>query len=54
MDNLASHRNKVNETLNHNLFLVNQSQNVYNKFAGLVIVDYLILGIYKDRANTAK
>jgi hypothetical protein len=42
IDNLASHRNKINDSLHHNFEITLQKSNIENKYAGLLIIDSII------------
>jgi hypothetical protein len=51
MDNLSSHRTKIQDCLNLNLRIVTQTQTLETKYAGLVIVNELVVNIYKDKRH---
>lgn len=54
IDNLISHRNKIYDSLNHNYEIVLQNSHLENKYAGLLIIDQIIEGIYQQLKNREK
>lgn len=48
IDNLVSHRNKIYDSLNHNYEIVLQNNKLENKYAGLLIIDQIIEGVYQS------
>jgi hypothetical protein len=54
IDNLVTHRNKIYDSLNHNYEIVLQNANISNKYAGLLIIDQIVEGIYQSFKASSK
>ncbi len=48
MDNLASHRNKIADSITHNYRIVIQSRTLENHYAGLIIADSILGGLFNQ------
>lgn len=51
LDNLSSHRTKIHDSLNHNLRIVTQAQELESKYAGLIILNEMVSNLYKEKVN---
>ena len=47
MDNLTSHRNKIHDAMSRNYQLVVSLNEIANSYAGIIIDDFIIDGIYR-------
>jgi len=52
IDNLISHKNKIYDSLNHNNQIVLQNSKISAKYAGLLIIDQIVHGVYQSLKST--
>lgn len=51
LDNLTSHRSKINECLSYNLRVATQSRKIENKYAGLIVLNEVVNNLYQVKQS---